>query len=162
METRHKVAGGAGVVGAAFAILMNFIPTQEGKTNVAVIPVPGDVPTICYGHQQGVHMGDKANDQQCIQFLRPELDKALAGVSRLVKTPISPEELAAYGSLVYNVGIGNFAGSTMLTKINIGDRFGACQQFPRWVYFHGKKLKGLINRRAAEMALCLKGLRHEP
>src|SRR4051812_33098048 len=123
--TKTRVALGGSLAAGAVGILMNLIPLLEGHSNEAVIPVPGDVPTICYGHQNGVKLGDRATDDECLHFLVPELNEALGGVDRMVKTPISQQERAAYGSLVYNVGVGNFARSTMLRKVNAGDRRGA-------------------------------------
>lgn len=166
---KQVAAGGLGI--GAFALLLNLIPLLEGRTTVAVRPLPGDVPTLCYGHQgHDVKMGDKADEGTCIKFLTADLNIALAIVDAAVEVPISQEERAAYGSFVYNVGKGKKGVkdgfvflrsgriSTMLRKINAGDRRGACLEFPKWANFKGKIIKGLANRRAAEMALCLKGV----
>lgn len=149
----------AGAVTGAFMLALSFIPAWEGKTNEAIIPVAGDVPTICYGYTHGVEMGDVATDEECMEFLEEELAAALAFVDALVKVEISEYERAAYASFIYNLGSGRFKSSTMLRKLNAGDRVGACNEFPRWVYFQGRKLRGLVKRREAERELCLMGAR---
>ncbi|WP_405045477.1 glycoside hydrolase family protein [Pseudomonas aeruginosa] len=50
------------------------------------------------------------------------------------------------------------ARSTLLRKLNAGDVRGACAELSRWVYAGGKKLGGLVRRRAAERELCEIGL----
>ncbi|MEE3682382.1 lysozyme [Actinobacillus pleuropneumoniae] len=61
-------------------------------------------------------------------------------------------------SLVFNVGCGALQKSTLFRKANAQDWKGVCDQFPRWVYSGGRKLKGLEIRRNKEKALCLSGL----
>ncbi|WP_018652254.1 lysozyme [Actinobacillus capsulatus] len=46
----------------------------------------------------------------------------------------------------------------MFRKANAYDWNGVCNEFSRWVYSDGRKLKGLVIRREKEKALCLSGL----
>lgn len=158
VRTVKRTALGGGMAAGAFGLLLAVLPMMEGKTNHAIIPVSGDVPTLCYGYTNGVRMGDTATDEQCLEYLKEELDIALAAVDRNVRVRISEYERAAYGSFVYNVGAGAFARSTLLRKLNAGDRTGACLEMSRWVYVKGRKVRGLVNRRAAEVELCLMGV----
>lgn len=154
------IAGGtiiSGVVGLAM-MLQTIVAGWEGKTNVAVLPLPDDVPTICYGKTKGVKLGDKATDVECIRFLREELDIALAVVDSSIKVKISDEERAAYASLVYNVGATAFSKSTLVKRVNRHDRRGGCDELLRWNKFKGKPLNGLTRRREAERLLCLQGV----
>ena len=48
--------------------------------------------------------------------------------------------------------------STLLKKLNNGDRVGACNQLLRWDKAGGKKLRGLTLRRQSENKLCLEGV----
>ncbi|MEW3423807.1 lysozyme, partial [Pseudomonas aeruginosa] len=89
-----------------------------------------------------------AND---IQRFEPELDK-------LVKVPLNQSQWDALMSFVYNLGAANLASSTLLKLLNKGDYRGAADQFPRWVNAGGKRLEGLVKRRAAERALFLEPL----
>lgn len=74
----------------------------------------------------------------------------------MVKVPLTQNQYDALVSLVFNIGRGSFARSSLLKKLNAGDMTGAAQEFPRWVYAKGKKLPGLITRRNDEMELFLK------
>ncbi|TFU20914.1 lysozyme, partial [Proteus mirabilis] len=57
-------------------------------------------------------------------------------------------------SFAFNVGTTTFARSTLLKKLNAGDRAGACEEIKRWVYAGGKVWRGLVSRREAESVLC--------
>jgi lysozyme len=58
---------------------------------------------------------------------------------------------------VFNLGVRKLIQSTLLKKLNAGDYVGAANEFDKWVFAAGKKLKGLVARRAAEKELFLKG-----
>lgn len=167
LMTKRTAVGGS-IVSGAFGLLLMGLPLLEGKTNQAVIPVAGDVPTLCYGYTKGVKMGDTADDRQCIHYLKAEIEAALQAVDTLVVIGISEEERAAYGSMVYNIGRSAFARSTVLRRVNAGDRVGGCMamvyrdrngNWQGWVYLGKRVLPGLVNRRLAEQELCLRGAR---
>ena len=65
---------------------------------------------------------------------------------------------AAFLSFAFNVGAQKFCGSTLVKKANQGDMPGACAELSRWTYAGGRELPGLVKRRAAERALCERGL----
>ncbi|APU00292.1 endolysin [Ralstonia phage RS-PII-1] len=144
------------LVAGALAIILPLTARFEGLRYKAY-PDPAlgwAVPTICYGHTKGVRQGDTATQAQCDAWLREDMTSAMNDVLRLVNVPISPDELAAYGDFVFNVGATKFASSTMLRKLNAGDHAGACAELSRWVYAGNEKLPGLVNRRAAVRAIC--------
>lgn len=63
-----------------------------------------------------------------------------------------------YGALVswtFNVGCGNMAGSTLVTRLNNGESPNtvAAQELPKWNKAGGNVLAGLTRRRAAEVTL---------
>ncbi|WP_455427527.1 lysozyme [Dryocola sp. LX212] len=60
-------------------------------------------------------------------------------------------------SFAFNVGTGNACSSTLVKLLKQKRWADACRQLPRWVYVKGVFNKGLDNRRAREMAWCLKG-----
>jgi lysozyme len=86
-------------------------------------------------------------------LLRKMLEVFAADVLVSVKMPLSPNEFGALISLAYNIGIGAFRNSTLLRKLNAGDKAGAAEQFGAWVKGGGKTLPGLVSRRADEVAL---------
>lgn len=138
------------------AIALTAIAGFEGIRTVAYRD-PVGIPTICFGHTAGVQIGDTATPEQCRDLLTDEVVEFGFEISNLVKIPLSHEEQAAYTSFAYNVGIGAFSQSTLLRKLNSGDRLGACNELSRWIYSRGRVLPGLKNRRAEERELCLQG-----
>lgn len=61
----------------------------------------------------------------------------------------------ALTSITFNAGCGTLKNSTMFKLARAGKTAEMCEQFPRWVYAGGRKLRGLEIRRAKERALCL-------
>lgn len=68
---------------------------------------------------------------------------------------LKQNERDALVSFAYNVGLGAYGDSTLLKKLNKGDKPGAADEFLRWVYADGVKLPGLERRRKAERAMFL-------
>lgn len=75
----------------------------------------------------------------------------------LAKVALAQYEFDALDSFIYNVGGGNLAGSTLLAKLNAGDKAGAAEHFGDWVRSKGVVLPGLVTRRAAERTIFLTG-----
>lgn len=153
-------------VGAALVALslvsvggVYHVKQSEGISYVSYPdPGTGGAPwTICYGHTgPEVKPGMRVDQAQCDRWLDEDLRDAEYHVQRLVKISLTQGEYDAYVSFVFNVGPYNFAQSTMLRKLNAGDRVGACKEFPRWIYANKKVLNGLKVRRYEEQAMCLK------
>ncbi|MDR2366135.1 MAG: lysozyme [Zoogloeaceae bacterium] len=135
--------------------LLVFTGQHEGlRTEAYADPAHGwNVPTICYGHTAGVAKGDRATLDACRVFLREDYRPVGAALERLVQVPVTENQALALADLVFNIGEGAFAKSTLLKKLNAGDYEGAAAEFDRWVYANGKKLPGLVKRRAAERKL---------
>lgn len=134
------------------------VATHEGYRNY-VYRDPVGIPTVCYGHT-GRHLqpGKRYTAEECMNILKEDLKVAENAVNGMVKVPISQQEFDAYVSFVYNVGAGNFQSSTLLRKLNAGDRVGACNELLRWVFARGQRLPGLVNRRQDENKVCLQGV----
>lgn len=106
--------------------------------------------TIGWGHTSKVLPGSGITRTQAEDYFRADLHTA-EGVIRLgVKVPLAQWEYDALVSLIFNIGGGNFAGSTMRRLLNELRYEDAGDEFQRWVYSKGRKLKGLVTRRAAE------------
>jgi lysozyme len=112
---------------------------------------PADVPTIGYGHTQGVKLGDKITEQEAEDLLRKDLATFERGVNRAVYIPITQGQYDALVSFAFNLGMGALLKSTLLRKLNAGS--DASGEFARWVNAGGKRLDGLVRRREAERAL---------
>lgn len=136
----------AGLVGIAL---------HEGYTDKAVIPIPGDVPTLGFGSTEGVKLGDKTTPAVALERALRDVSKDEAIVKRCVKVPLSQNEYDAAIQLAYNIGPTAFCRSTVVKRWNAGDYAGGCDAFLMWVKAGGKVLHGLVNRRQEERRLCL-------
>lgn len=119
------------------------------------------VPTVCYGETCGVRLGQSYTRAECQTMLVEGLVDFETCMRRCLTAPDSIPDGAyvAFLSLSYNVGSGAFCGSTLVRKANAGDLAGACRELPRWNRAGGHVVRGLTNRRAAEMKICLESLR---
>lgn len=152
-----RLKKGAAITAVAVALIGGF----EGLRTSAYIPIPGDVPTICFGETRGVKLGDKATVAECKTMLGNRLGEFETGMRRCLVAPdsVPDKPYVAFLSLSYNIGTGAFCKSTLVKKVNAGDIRGACNELPKWNRAGGIVWKGLTNRRAAERALCLEGVR---
>lgn len=131
---------------------IELIKKFEGVRYQAYLDSVG-IPTIGVGHTRGVVMGDKIDDRQVDEFLRQDLESAEYAVNSLVKVELRQTQFDALVSLVFNIGSGAFARSTLLKLLNKGRQDMAADQFGRWNMAGGKVLLGLTKRRAAERLL---------
>jgi lysozyme len=80
-------------------------------------------------------------------------------VLRRVQVPLNDAAFGALVSFAFNAGLGNLGQSTLLRKLNAGDRAGAAEQFLVWNKGRVRgvltELPGLTRRRRAERALFL-------
>lgn len=110
--------------------------------------------TIGYG-STGPHVfiGQEITEAQGKELLKRDLATAEAAVNEAVRVTLKQNEFDALVSFAFNVGAGAFKGSTLLKKLNAGDRIGAADQFLRWDKSKGIALAGLTRRRLAERNL---------
>lgn len=76
-------------------------------------------------------------------------------VSGMVAAPLTGNQFSALVSLVYNIGSGAFADSTLRQLVNAQRYEAAAEEFGRWNKSGGKALAGLTARRMDERALFL-------
>lgn len=161
MKFNQKIAKHLSGIGLSTALVLagaGTVSYYEGVSNKAYLD-PVGIWTICYGETKGVNNGDYKTDEECLDSLAEELTEHHKKMVMYIKTPISQKEEAAYLSFTYNVGVGAFSKSTLLKKLNAGDRIEACNQLLRWDKAGGKRLKGLTLRRESENKLCLEGVK---
>ncbi len=131
------------------------LAVSEGYSDKAIIPIPGDVPTIGFGRTDGVKMGDKTTPVRSLIQLMDEVEGVYVnGLKKCITAPLYDHEFAAYISLSYNIGISAFCKSTLVKKLNAEDYQGACSEITRWNKANGKVEKGLTNRRKIEREQC--------
>ena len=136
------------------------IAGYEGYTSQAVIPVPGDVPTLGFGttrREDGtpVQMGDTITPERALMRLADDAEEHAQAVVRCAPVPMHTHEFSAFVSLAYNVGASAFCRSTAARKLRELDYAGACAEILRWVYAGGVQVRGLVIRRQREYAQCM-------
>ena len=142
---------------------VDLICDFEGKRLVAYDDGVG-VWTIGFGttiYPNGIKVkkGDTCTEAQAKSYMAHDLKKFEQAVNGAVNIPLNQNQFDALVSLAYNIGTGAFNKSTLVKKLNAGDIRGAADQFDVWINAGGKRMQGLVNRRAREKALylaCLK------
>jgi len=122
----------------------------------------GNIWTIGYGTtinpETGlpIKRGDVISKDQALAWLRINVAGLERQIKRLVKVPITANQLTALTSLAYNIGIGAFSRSTLLRLVNNrADKNLIAAQFIRWNKVKGQEVPGLTRRRQLEAELFL-------
>jgi lysozyme len=131
------------------------IALHEDYSSKAIIPVPGDKPTIGFGTTDGVKLGDSITPPKALQRALQDIQQFEGAIKRCVTVPLHQREYDAYTSLTYNIGQTAFCNSTLVRKLNAQDYEGACKEILRWDRFQGKPLAGLTKRRLSEYRQCM-------
>lgn len=113
----------------------------------------GGVWTCGYGHTQGVGPSTVCTETLAESWLRQDTQNAVNAINNLVTIDLTQNEFDALVDFVFNVGVGNFAKSTLLILLNQGKYTEAAAQFQRWKYVKGVVVAGLLNRRNDESTL---------
>jgi len=137
---------------------LDLIKLYEGYSSSPYL-CPAQHWTIGYGAIWG--MDDKRvtedhpdiNEDQADYLLRRDVKKSEMAVLRHIRVPLEDGQFNALCSFVFNLGSGALQSSTLRRKINRGDYIGAADEFPRWVYAGGRRLKGLVRRREHERSM---------
>lgn len=141
--------------------LINLIAKFEGL-KLEAYKCPAGIATIGYGstyYSDGsrVKMGDKITKEQAIRLLSDTLGTYERFVDANTRDDINQNQFDALVDFAYNCGNGNLKSSTLLKKVNADPNdanIGA--EFMKWTRANGKVLKGLVNRRVAEVELYFK------
>lgn len=103
-----------------------------------------------------VKKGDNCTLEQAKSYMQNDLKEFEQTVNGAVGVPLNQNQFDALVSLAYNIGTTAFKNSTLVKRLNDENYKGAADQFNVWVNAGGKRMQGLVNRRAAEQALFLK------
>jgi lysozyme len=115
----------------------------------------GDVPTIGWGntvYQDGRRVSlddDPLTQQGADELFAFWLANFTKGVESHMRNSLA-NEVAAFTSLAYNIGLSAFAGSTALRLYLQSDKVEAGNRIEAWNKSGGQVLKGLQRRRRAE------------
>lgn len=135
-----------------------FIKGYERCRLSAYMPTPNDKPTIGWGSTgPDIRMGMTWTQAQADARFSADLSRFAAGVeAELGGAPTSQNQFDAMVSLAYNIGLANFAKSSVLTNHKAGHYATAALAFGLWNKQRNRAtgqlevLGGLTKRRAAE------------
>ena len=135
---------------------IDLIKSFEGFESEIYLDAAG-LPTIGYGHliRKGEHkmFENGISEEEAEALLADDVQIAERAVLRLVKVPLTDNQFNALVSFTFNLGSGALQRSTLRRKVNREEHAEVPEEFMRWVWAGGRKLKGLIRRREAEAAL---------
>jgi lysozyme len=141
---------------SALSLAGALVRAHEG-CRLTAYPDGKGVWTIGWGHtgaevQEGLTWTKEEADAQ----LEADLAHAAEAVARLKRRLLSDQQMAALISLVFNLGEGALARSTLLTLVNDCRWLDAAKEFLRFDRMGGQESKGLLIRRLDEAALFLR------
>lgn len=132
-----------------------FIKEHEGCRLTAYADT-GGVFTVGYGATgPDIHPGTVWDQAHAETRLAEDVARFEKAVNELVTVPITDNQRAALVSFAFNLGAHALAGSTLLRKLNAGDKPGAAAEFIRWDRAGGVEVPGLLRRRHNEADLFL-------
>lgn len=142
---------------------LELIKKYEGFSSKPYL-CPAGVWTIGYGNTKypdGIRVGKNdpsISEKEALQLLSLTVEKEflpkVLELSPILKQ--HPNKLAAILSFCYNLGAGAYANSTLRKKVNASQFEQASKEFSKWVMASGKKLNGLVKRRAEEAELFMR------
>lgn len=137
---------------------INLIKEHEG-CRLKAYKCPAGIDTIGYGntyYEDGtkVKPGDVITQDRADKLLMFILEGFLKSILKVLKVNLTPNQIGAIVSFVYNVGLGNFLKSTLLKKLNGNPNDPTIKdEFMKWNKANGKELAGLTKRRQKEAEL---------
>ena len=142
---------------------IEIIKAHEGlRLKAYPDPATGGEPwTIGYGTTSSAGVGKISRGMvitkvQAESMLVRSLEAYEQGVLKALARPPTQHQFDAMVSLAYNIGVGNFARSSVVRFFNAGFLDKSAAAFLMWTKAAGKTLPGLVKRRNAEREHFLK------
>jgi lysozyme len=138
---------------------IDLIKKYEGFSGKPYL-CPAQIITIGYGatyYENGkkVTMQDNViTEERAVELLKHLLVSYEKAVDSFCRDDINQNQFDALVSFAYNLGAGSLKSSTLLKKVNTNPVDPTIKdEFMKWVNAGGKKLPGLVKRRADEATL---------
>lgn len=107
---------------------------HEGFTDKAIIPIPGDRPTVGFGstfNPDGtpVKMGDTATPQKALRMSLTHIGKDELNLKRCVTGELTQAEYDTLVNFAYWRGSGGACRSEVVKQINLGNYRASCEAY---------------------------------
>lgn len=137
------------------ALLKQWEQGPEGGFASNIYKCSAGKETIGFGHviKANETFTFPISEELADELLQNDIKWAEKAVNDNVRVSLNQNQFDALVCLVFNIGGGNFQRSTLLKFVNekLDDKIPA--QFMRWVYSNKVLIRGLENRRKAEVIL---------
>lgn len=121
---------------------------------------PANVLTVGIGSTTNVKPGKTYTHEEIAAMWASDMKYAEKCVNLYANgKAMNDSQFSAVSSLAFNIGCGNLKTSTLARYANRKQWDAMCGQLNRWVYANGKKLNGLVKRRADEYKLCVEAVK---
>ncbi len=141
----------------ADALLVRLIKEREGF-HARPYRCPAGVLTIGYGFTAAKYVGrGSMTEKEASRILQEEIIPAAKKIVReTVRVPLTPYQIAALSSFVFNCGESNLRRLVNgKNRLNAGDYQGTADALLLYVKADGKTLRGLVERRKKEQKIFL-------
>jgi len=130
---------------------------QVESCKLKAYPDEKGIPTIGYGHTEGVRLSDTCTQEQADRWLAYDCAWAWQTIRSRVNVPLTSNQGAALLSFVFNLGAPQFEKSSLLASLNSGNYQAVPNDMKQWIWETKggtrQVSQGLVNRRKAEAAL---------
>lgn len=117
---------------------------------------PANVLTVGIGSTTKVQRGKTYTHEEIAAMWASDMKAAERCVNLYANgAAMNDNQFSAIASFAFNAGCGNLQKSTLARYAKHNKWPEMCGQLNRWVYANGKKLNGLVKRRADEYKLCM-------
>ena len=142
---------------SALEILLKLIRDSEG-CKLTAYQCSGGVWTVGWGYtgtdiKKGLVWTQEKADECLLVTAMGVLNQAIKASPILATANM--EKQAAIADFIYNLGVGNYAKSTLKKRVDAGNWLAASSEIKKWNKAAGKEMKGLIVRRQKEADLLL-------
>lgn len=144
---------------------------HEGFTSTAVIPVPGDVPTVGFGSTvredgSAVRMGDTITPPQALARTLTHVQRDESGIKRCVTAELTQVEYDLMVDFAYQYGVPTLCKSSIVRAANAGDYPASCAAYLKYRYVAGhdcstpgsRRCPGVWARSQKRYTACVVGL----
>lgn len=135
------ILGHEAIILQTYADPVGVLTIGAGHTAAAggLVPKPGQIITLA----------------RALELFREDMAKFERGVTRAIRLVMQQHEFDGFTSFHFNTGA--VQTGTVDDKWNAGDRAGAMRTLAAYVNAKGKRLPGLVTRRAEEVAMITQG-----